>query len=238
MTTKLCVLVLWFLLADNTARAQHIYYKSPDYKVINRFWDTTHKLILKNVDSGNIVKKQFSYLLNFYPKMLFKNIVIEYKASPKVAKTKPTFPSIFKMPSERVYHIYFSTSTNSTLDSAILKNLSFNSQLGLIAHQLSQIEDMSTGGFFNFIGWYVKQLTQNGHDRIYKDAELKTLEVGLGYQLLAFNREFDERLKIDNWTDTQGYDNYIKHYKNRAMRPQKIIDLINDLPFYAGKQYK
>jgi hypothetical protein len=232
------VLILWFLLVWNTVPAQHIYYKNPDYKIINRFWDTTQRLILKNVDSNNTVKKQFSYLLKFYPKMLFKNIIIEHKVSPKVTKTKPKFSSIFKMPSERTYSIYFSTSTGSTLDSAILKNLSFNSQLGLIALQLSQIEDMSTGGFFNFIGWYVRQLSKKGHDRIYLNAEEKTLEVGLGYQLLAYNREFTEKLKIDNWTEVQGYDNYIKHYKNRSMRPQKILDLINDLPAYAGKQYK
>ena len=42
------------------------------------------------------------------------------------------------------------TQTKTTLDSVLLNNLSFNAQLGLIANQVSVIEDMSTGGFFNF----------------------------------------------------------------------------------------
>lgn len=237
MIIRSLTLLLLFLLGSFMVRAQHLYYKNPDYKTINAFWDTTNRLILKNVDSNNMVKKQFSYILKFYPEMLVKNITIEYKESPTIVKTKPKFSSIFKMPSERVYVICFSTTTKSTLDSVILKNLSFNAQLGLIANQVSQIEDMSTGGLFNFLGRYFKQLTSKGQTRIYRDAEMETLEVGLGYQLLAHNREFDERLRIDNWTDVKGYDNYIQNYKNRPMRPQRILDLISDLPVYAGKQY-
>ena len=148
------------------------------------------------------------------------------------------FSSIFKSPVQRVYKITFSKGTNSTLDSVVLENLTFNSQIGLIAHQISIIEDMSTGGFFNFVAFYFKNLTHAGIKRIYLDAEEKTIEVGLGYQLLDLNKENLENLKIENWTDTKGYTNYMRHYKNRPMKPSRVINFINDMPVYVAHPYK
>lgn len=236
-------MVRWFLLlvtfslvcAQHT-QAQHIYYKNPDIQTIMQFNDSANRVA--NLDSNSLLKKQFNYILRFYPKMLVKNIVVKYNTSSTVVKTKPKFSSIFKMPAQRVYVVSFSKRTKTTLDSVLLDNLSFNSQLGLIANQVSQIDDMSTGGFFNFIGWYFKQLTHKGKKSVLNDSEEETVEVGLGYQLLSYNRECKEKLKIDNWTTIKGYTNYTKHYRNREMKPQIILNLINDMPVYVSKTYK
>lgn len=227
---------LFFSLING--HAQHLYYKTVDPQLLTSFYDTAHRVILKNLDSTNILKKQFDYVLKFYPKMLVKNIVVDFKKSSSVAKTRPKFSSVFKSPVQRVYKITFSKNTNSTLDSVLLQNLSFNSQIGLIAHQISMIEDLSTGGFFNFVAFYFKNLSHAGMKRIYLDAEEKTLEVGLGYQLLDLNKENLENLKIENWTDTKGYTNYMRHYKNRPMKPSLVINFINDMPVYVAHPYK
>lgn len=217
-------------------KAQHVYYKNPDAKVVRQFRDSANRIV--NLDTGNLLSKQFNYVLKFYPEMKVKNIVVEFKPSSKTVNTRPRFGAIFKLPEQRIYRITFSRGTNTTLDSILIGNLSFNSQLGLIANQVSIIEDLSTGGFFNFISWYFKHLTHKGSKKILTDAEQKTLEVGLGYQLLSYNRECEEKLRIDNWSSTKGYTNYMKHYRNRAMRPQLIINLMNDMPVYVSKSYK
>jgi hypothetical protein len=225
--------ILLFLSRENNA--QNIYYKNPDPQLVKQFYDSAHRVV--NIDSNSLLKKQFDYILKFYPKMLVKNIEIKYNHSSSVVKTKPKFSSIFKLPAQRVYRIYFSKKTKTTLDSVLVENLSFNAQLGLIAMQVSVIEDMSTGGFFNFIGWYFKQLSSKAKRGLKTEAELKTLEVGLGFQLLALNKECDEKLEINNWLTTKGYANYTKHYRNQSMRPQKVINFMNDLPVYVSKQY-
>ena len=170
--------------------------------------------------------------------MRLKSIRVKYTNSATIVKTKPQFSSIFKLPGQRAYTITFSKQTRTTLDSVLLGNLSFNAQLGLIANQVSIIEDMSTGGFFNFIAFYVKQLSRKGKKSIVKEAELKTLEVGLGHQLLALNREYDEKLRISNWSTTKGYANYFKHYRGQSMKPQKVLNFMNDLPVYVSNNYK
>jgi hypothetical protein len=228
-------IALLFVFCFTGSYSQHLYYKNPDAQVINKFTDSANRVI--NIEANSILKKQFDYVLKFYPKMLLKNIVVKFNHSPHVVRTRPKFSSIFKLPEQRDYIISFSKSTKTTLDSVLIENLRFNSQLGLIAIQVSIIEDMSTGGFFNFIGWYFKQLSRKGQRKLRAEAELKTLEVGLGYQLLAYNKEFDEKLKIDNWLAIKGYSNYFKHYKGRSMKPQKILNFMSDLPVY-GKVYK
>lgn len=235
MTREVALFVL-VLFAIPQLEAQYIYYKNPDQSTIRQFGDTANRV--SGIDSNSLVKKQFNYIFKFFPKMLVKTIRVEFNQKEDVVKVKPKFSSIFKMPSQRIYTVYFSKTTKSTLDSVLLENLSFNAQLGLIGIQVSVIEDLSTGGFFNFIGWYFKHLTHKGMKRIRADAERRTLEVGLGFQLLSLNKEVNEKLKIDNWTNTKGYTNYMRHYKNREMKPQTILNFINDLPVYRSHTYK
>lgn len=228
--------LILFISLHESYYAQHLYYKNPDARVITTFRDSANRLT--NIDTGSLLAKQFNYVLKFYPHLQVKTIKIQFKPSSKTIQTKPKFGAIFKLPEQREYTVTFSRGTNTTLDSILIDNLSFNSQLGLIANQVSVIEDLATGGFFNFIGWYFKHLTHNGSKKILTDAEEKTLEVGLGYQLLSYNRECEEKLKIENWSSTKGYTNYMQHYRNRAMKPQLIVNLMNDMPVYVSKTYK
>ena len=238
MIRQFTIFIGFLFLNFHSGSAQNLYYKTLNAQLVAPFYDTAHRVELKNIDSTSSIKKQIDYVLKFYPKMLVKNILVDFKKSASVAKTRPKFSSIFKSPVQRVYKITFSKGTNSTLDSVVLENLTFNSQIGLIAHQISIIEDMSTGGFFNFVAFYFKNLTHAGIKRIYLDAEEKTIEVGLGYQLLDLNKENLENLKIENWTDTKGYTNYMRHYKNRSMKPSRVINFINDMPVYVAHPYK
>lgn len=236
MIKRTLIFLLLFFFFPKHYRAQYLYYKNPDVQMIRRFSDSANRV--SNIDSNSLLRKQFNYVLKFYPKMRVKCIIVKYTTSSTVVDVRPKFGSIFKLPGQRTYTIYFSKKTKTTLDSALLNNLSFNAQLGMIANQVSVIEDMATGGFFNFMGWYFKHLTRNGRKKIIKEAELKTLEVGLGHQLLAFNKESQEKLQINNWLTTRGYANYFKHYRNQAMKPQKVINFMNDLPVYVSNNYK
>lgn len=236
MIKRLCLLVICVCFLSGESLAQHLYYKTPDAQTVRQFSDSANRVF--NLDPTTLLRKQFDYILKFYPGMEVKYIRVKFRKSPAIAEVRPKFSAIFKLAEQRGYTVYFSTGTKTTLDSILLNNLSFNAQLGLIASQVSVIEDMSTGGFFNFVGWYFKQLTRSGRKKIVKEAELRTLEVGLGYQLLALNREYDTKLRIDNWLSTKGYANYFKHYRGQSMKPQKVINLMNDLPVYVSKTYK
>lgn len=232
LITFLSIFILW------QSHAQQLYYRNPDSTLMRNFTDSLNRIALSNTDSNSLLKYQFNYILKFYPNMLVKNILIETKEARDVVKTKPIFSTILKSPDQRVYKITFSKSTKSTLDSVMIDNLSFNSQLGLIAKQIAKIDELSTSGFWDFTAWYFRHLTRRGRNRIEANAEKKTLEIGLGYQLLALNQEIVEKLNIDMWKSVKGYTSYVKYTKNAAMKPNLINDFINDLPVYITKEYK
>jgi hypothetical protein len=176
-------------------------------------------------------------VLSFFPNLLCKNIIVDYAFSKHVVRTKPRMLSVFKAPNQRTYKVTFSKSTASTMDSVMIQNLAFNSQIGLIANQIAIIEDLSTGGFFNFLKFYGERLTAKGKNKMYRDAEERVLELGLGHQLLSYNIEFIEKLRIDKWQSTQGYDTYIRFYRNRPMKPETVRNFVIDLPVYVQNKY-
>lgn len=238
MNKYLNIFILIALFLTKTAFAQNIYFKNINDSILPQFKDTANKIIIANVDSSLNFKNKFSYALNFFPKIEFQAIKVKFRKSRKVVKIKPTFASIFKAPKQRTYIIYYSNLTETTLDSVLLKNLSLNSQIGLIAVQVSRIEDFRTGGFFDFVAWHFKQLSAKAKNKINYDDELRAIEAGLGYQLLSLSKENEEKLKIEKWQSVKGYSNYIKHNKNRSMSPEIISNFVNDQPVYHAQQYK
>lgn len=236
--TKIPITFL-LLFIFKTTFAQHQYYKFLTPAITSEFKDTANKISYRIADSLNAPYTPIvSYVLKFYPNILFSSVKIYFKPSKKIAKIKPTFSSIFKAPQNRTYKLYFSTQTNTTLDSVLLKTLTYNSKVGLIAKQLSHMQDLSTTHFFGFIGWYFKKLSRKAVNKMEYDAEFKTIESGLGYQLLNLANENNEKLKIEKWKGTTGYSNYIKQSEGKYMSPETILNFINDMPIYVSNQYK
>lgn len=232
------LIILLFIGLQVSAQAQHKYYKVVTPAITAEFKDTLKKIVFKTPDNAAENAPVFNFILRFYPNLLFKTLNVYSKPSKKITKIKPGFFSIFKSPENRTYKLYFSSNTNSTVDSVLLKSLSFNSKVGLIGKQISIMQDLSTTHFFGFIGWYFKHLSKKAINKTIYDAEFKMLEVGLGYQLLSLANETNEKLKIEKWKTPKGYATYIKQTEGRYMPPGTIQNFINDLPVYVSNQYK
>lgn len=230
------VLLMFLLFAVARLSAQHQWFKHVSKDSIWAFADSANRISTTPEDSLRL--HQFAYVMRFYSNLPVKAIKIEYRFSKHTVVTKPKLFSLFKDAEQRVYRVRFSKSTASAMDSVLISTLSFDSQLGLIANQFSIIEDLSTGGFFNYLKFYFRSLTPKGRNKTYHEAEERTLEVGLGHQLLAYNLEFAEKLKIENWQSTQGYSTYIKYYRNRSMKSDLVRTFLIDLPVYVQHTYR
>lgn len=232
-TALIALFLLQFALSTS---AQQRYYNHVTEDIVMQFKDSSNRVITSPEDS--IRKYQFNYVLSFFPNILVKNISLDYRFTKNIVSSRARLFSVVKNPSQRRYKVTFSKSTASSMDSVIIHTLSFDSQIGLIANQISIIEDLSTGGVFNFLKFYARRMTAKGKNKIYRDAEERTLEVGLGNQLLAYNLEFIDKLKIENWQSISGYDNYIRYYRNRPMKPDLVRTFLSDLPVYIQNRYQ
>ena len=123
---RMCWLVLVLFLVKISV-AQHQYYKLLTPAIVLQFTDTTKKINFKTPDTTANYSSLLNYVLRFYPNILFKSVKVYTQPSQTVTKLKPTFFSIFKAPQQRAYKLYFSTLTHTTLDSVLLKQLSYNS---------------------------------------------------------------------------------------------------------------
>ena len=233
-----CLFLFISIFSFKITTAQHQYYKTVSAGITSQFSDTTKRVTFKTPDSTNIYAPIFNYVLKFYPTILLKNIKVYFKPSQTITSVKPTFFSIFKAPQNRTYKLYFSTITNTTLDSVLLKNLSYNAKVGLISRQISHVQDLSTTHFFGFIAWYFVHTSRKAINKAEYDAELKTLEAGLGYQLLGLANETNFKLKIEKWKSPVGYSAYVRKNGGRYMLPETISNFVSDMPIYVSNQYK
>ncbi|MBA3665994.1 MAG: hypothetical protein H0W61_17590 [Bacteroidetes bacterium] len=229
--------VLTCTVAVNTLMSQDIYYRNVTGQTLKLFADSGSKIVFKD-DASKQYAQHFNYVLKFFDKMEFHSVQVVLKPSKKTMRIKPSFASLFQAPQNRDYKIYFSSSGVSALDSITLQNLSVNEQVGLIATGVSHIENLSTSGFFEMLFWHFKQLSKNAKTKLERDVELKVLEVGLGYQLLALEKIREEKLKIENWNNAGAYSSYFKHYKGRFLSAETIGNFLNDLPVYATNHFQ
>jgi hypothetical protein len=230
------LLVCSFLLGS----AQHIYYKRMIKDSLELFNDTVHKVkfIYKDSSYKEDLSLHFKYVLRFFPSLEFNSIKVIFKPSKRVSRVKPSFWCFFQSPEKRTYKVILSSRSNPTLDSVLMKNLSFNSQLGMIASEIGSIKDLSTDGFFELIGWHVRQMTRKPRKRQEHDNDMKVLEAGCGYLLMALSEEEEEKLQISRWHNAHAYATYFRHYKNHFMTPDGIRNFIQDMPVYVTHKYR
>lgn len=220
--------------------AQHIYYKRMIRDSLALFNDTVHKVkfVYKDSSYKEDLSLHFKYILRFFPSIEFRSIKVIFKPSKRVSRVKPSFWCFFQSPEKRNYKLIFSSKSNPTLDSVLIKNLSFNAQLGLIASEIGSVKDLSTDGFFELIGWHVRQWGRKSRKRVEHDNDLKVLEAGCGYLLLALSAEEEEKLQITRWHSAHAYAHYFRHYKNHFMTPDGIRNFIKDMPVYVTHKYR
>lgn len=175
-------------------------------------------------------QKQILTALAYYPEL--KNIIIQFRLSEKETplSTKPTLLSMFSGAKKRIYIVTISTKTSDKLQPILFNNLSFNAQVGVIGHELSHVTDYITKGFgkMSYI-FYIEMLSKKKTDVFEYKTDLRCINHGLGYQLLAWSSTVRTNLKCKNW---RGAGNLLKQNKTeRYLNPDTIKDYLskNDL---------
>ena len=186
--------------------------------------------LLLNKQIAPTFKQQISGALLFYPEL--KNIKIKVKVKKAISPlaARPTIWAIFQKPKNRQYLVIISNQTIERLEPILLKNLSFNAQIGVLGHEISHIlefNEKKSGFFIKLLFW---QLSKKKMDVFENNTDKRAIEHGLGYQLLAWSTEVRQNLKIKQWNgvNTEGV---IK--RERYMSPQSIEKIMRNLDLYG-----
>ena len=173
----------------------------------------THKMM------DSTFKQQISGALLFYPEL--KNINIRFKVKKALSPltARPTVWAIFQKPKNRHYLIIISDKTMKMLDPILLKNLSFNAQMGVIGHELGHITYYNQKKGAYFIKLILMHLSTKSMDIFENDTDKRCIEHGLGYQLLAWSTEVRQKLNIKEWNGA----NQPVSERERYMSPAAIL---------------
>jgi len=212
--------IFGFLLFVNPVLAQQI------SRVLKRdsvslYLMPKHLAFDKNVPTD--FKDVIYVALQYYPELSGTEIKFRIKKTKAPLAARPTIWAIFTKPSKRKYIITISSSTNSKLDSILLKNLSYNSQVGVIGHELAHIAFYSSKRGIYFVELVVKHLSKIGIDKFEFNTDSLCIEHGLGFQLLSWSREVRTKLDLKQW----GGSNSPKAKRERYMNPETIINHMN-----------
>lgn len=189
---------------------------------------TTKDTSYFNKTIPNEFKDVIHIALQYYPELTNTNIKFKLKTKLTPLAARPTFWAIFRKPSKRKYLVTISRSSIKMLNPILLKNLSFNAQVGVIGHEIGHISFYNTKRGLYFIALIFKHLNKRTIDRFEFNTDKRCIENGLGYQLLSWSSEIRTKLDLTQW----GGANSPTAKRERYMNPETINKNISSFPIY------
>lgn len=201
------------------------------------FCDTLHCNFSQYKDSLSIYEANFSshhkiktdddklklayyVALTHYPELKDAHVKLRMKSISATMQAQPKWDFIFRTKKNRNYQIFVNTSESFT--GITYKDLSFNSLVGWIGHEMAHLTDYSekdNGELIRFIASYV--FDNNELKRTERKADKLTIQHGLGTQLLEGVNFFHRNRKVKN--------SYREKNKKYYLSPEEIVSDINQL---------
>ena len=217
--------IIIVLLINFSAHAQFVkkYYDKDSFKLFEK-----ETLLIKNKIILPTYKEAIYAALFAYPELHNTKIVFRERAQKSPLSANITLFSLFKKRSKRFYLINVSTTSTNKLNAIRLSQLSYNAQIGVLGHEIAHIAEFQRKSIFYFIKLAFGHLSKNYIDKHEFNTDLRCIEHGLGYQLLAWSNEVRVKLKIPQW----GGASKPKRATERYMNPQTIQYVLDTMKIY------
>jgi hypothetical protein len=166
--------------------------------------------------------------LSHYPELRDVKIEFVFTASDRPLAAQPTNSSLVRSGPERTYEIIISKKAKSTLQPVLLRNLPFDTQVGVLGHELGHVLDFIHKTSVEAIGTGVGYISNSFKHHLESGIDLITIKHGLGHQILGY-AELVVKLQKE-FPEERYYQEYFKFY----MSPGKIRAKIRQLKLYRG----
>jgi hypothetical protein len=166
-------------------------------------------------------KEQILIALTYFPEFKDYHIAFKYSEIHRTMVCRPKIKSFIKK--EKEYVIYINI--NKNFGGVLLKDVSFNAQIGVIGHELGHINDYEKRTKAGIITRGIDYLNKRSKKAFEYKIDSITIEKGLGWQLY----EWAQYSMFDNEISTEEYK---KFKKETYMQPEMIKKYINELEIY------
>lgn len=162
----------------------------------------------------------FFLALSHYPELKEVEIEVAYKPIPTTLQVQPVPGSLFGKRANRRYRI--AINSDEEFEGIFFRDIPYNAQVGLVAHELAHIIDYEHKNFFQINGTALKFATKRSQTNYEKSIDLLTIYKGLGWQL----HDWADYAMIDSYATTE----YKQFKKDVYYEPAEIIALMEQYP--------
>jgi len=194
------------------------YFEQSAYADSMAYFDLSYKNDHKVYSDDSTLKLAYYTALSHYPELRKSKIELRLKSISSTMQAQPKWDFVFRLKKNRNYVI--NINTNEGYTGITYKDLSFNSLVGWLGHEMAHITDYSKKNnveLLNFIASYV--FDKNVLKRTEHTADRETIRHGLGAQLLEGVNFFHRNRKVKNW--------YREKNKKYYLSPEEIVADMN-----------
>lgn len=168
--------------------------------------------------------------LSYYPELRDVEIHFLYKKALIPLSSRPYLPSMFKPRDQWVYRIIVSSESMQSMDPILLKNLPFNAQVGILAHELGHTLHYQKYGFWQMMKFAILYAF-NGKFRATheRSTDEQVIYHSLGWQLF----DYAKFVRTDP-TTIEGYESSKDFLDKNYLTPAEVIEVMNRVPNYGA----
>lgn len=132
---------------------------------------------------------QILLALSHFPELKDTRIRFRVRRAVVPLMALPRFFTLFRRREHRAYTIVISSGGIEALAPLLVRNLSFNAQIGIIGHEIAHVADYERRGFGPMARFGLCYLSGRCRTTIERSTDRSTIEKGLGWQLYAHRRD-------------------------------------------------
>lgn len=125
--------------------------------------------------------------LSHYPELTDVHIKFVLKETFIPLVSRPKIISVFKRKKNWEYRVIISDHSNEDMETILLKNLSFNAQVGIIGHELAHTVYYLDKNMGDMVGIAFNYLYKDYRAAFEKDTDRRAIDHGLGWQLYDYS---------------------------------------------------
>lgn len=177
---KLIFAVIFYFFTQN-----YSYSQKPCRYITETEFDGKKSDLLKMFGTNKMIHPDFEtqilVALSYFPELKEKKINFIYSDINTTMQCRPTFFSVFKTRSNRLYTVYINN--NSNFKGVLLKDVPFNAQIGIIGHELCHILDYEKRSSLGLIKRGIDYFSHKSKKAFECEIDSLTIDKGLGWQL-------------------------------------------------------
>ena len=172
--------------------------QSPEYSGSNRIYDAKQDslyayLLKPEFGRNKVYPKQYEQeiliALAHYPELKEVSIHFLIEDGKAAHSTRPMIGTLFGKKAKRVYYVFISSDMPDDLKPTLSANLTYNSRIGVMGHELAHIAWYESKNTFQLMGVSVAYLFKSYRENMEKDTDRSAIQHHLGYQLLSWSEQ-------------------------------------------------